>query len=92
MGDCVEDVTNAINVALFRKEVYFPMTQEERYFAIRKFHDAEHPFPGAMASIDGTPVPIRAPWVNEDAFVNRHGYHSLNVMIVGVTIIKCIPE
>lgn len=39
-------------------------------------------FPRVAGAVDGTLIPIRAPHVNESDFVDRHGNHSLNVMVV----------
>lgn len=39
-------------------------------------------FPGIVDAIDGTHVQIIAPKDNENEFVNRHHYHSLNVQVV----------
>ena len=36
-------------------------------------------FPGIIGCVDGTHVRITAPNVDEPSFVNRKGYHSLNV-------------
>ncbi|KAK3085501.1 hypothetical protein FSP39_004263, partial [Pinctada imbricata] len=39
-------------------------------------------FPGVIGAIDGTHVPIQAPTVDEPAYVNRKGWHSINVQAV----------
>lgn len=39
-------------------------------------------FPGIVGAIDGTHVQIIATRDNENEFVNRHHYHSLNVQVV----------
>ncbi|XP_056001720.1 putative nuclease HARBI1 [Ostrea edulis] len=39
-------------------------------------------FPGIVGSIDGTHVQIIAPSVDENEFINRHHYHSINVQVV----------
>ncbi|XP_071487649.1 putative nuclease HARBI1 [Diadema antillarum] len=39
-------------------------------------------FPGVVGLIDGTHIKIQAPHENEDQFVNRKNYHSINVQIV----------
>uniref|UniRef100_A0A915KYU7 Putative nuclease HARBI1 n=1 Tax=Romanomermis culicivorax TaxID=13658 RepID=A0A915KYU7_ROMCU len=38
--------------------------------------------PSVVGCVDGTHIPIRAPTANEDQFVNCHGDHSLNCMMV----------
>ncbi|XP_033747957.1 putative nuclease HARBI1 [Pecten maximus] len=39
-------------------------------------------FPGVVGSIDGTHIRIQAPTKDEPNFVNRKGYHSINVQAV----------
>ncbi|XP_054920477.1 putative nuclease HARBI1 [Dermacentor andersoni] len=39
-------------------------------------------FPCVVGAIDGTHVRIQAPEENEEAYVNRHFYHSINVQLV----------
>lgn len=39
-------------------------------------------FPRVAGVIDGTLIPIKAPHSNENDFVDRHGMHSLNAMVV----------
>ncbi|XP_061193784.1 putative nuclease HARBI1 [Saccostrea echinata] len=39
-------------------------------------------FPGVIGCIDGTHVRIQGPSENEPAFVNRKGYHSINVQAI----------
>lgn len=39
-------------------------------------------FPGIVGAIDGTHVQIIAPSVDENEFINRHHYHSINVQVV----------
>lgn len=38
-------------------------------------------FPNVIGCIDGTQVPILAPSVNEADYVNRKGFHSINVQV-----------
>ncbi|XP_014669751.1 PREDICTED: putative nuclease HARBI1 [Priapulus caudatus] len=39
-------------------------------------------FPGVIGCVDGTHVAIRTPPRNEDVFVCRKGFHSINVMLI----------
>ncbi|XP_041372129.1 putative nuclease HARBI1 [Gigantopelta aegis] len=45
-----------------------------------KFYDMSG-FPNVVGCIDGTQVQIQAPTQNEHEFVNRKGYHSINVQV-----------
>ncbi|XP_041349161.1 uncharacterized protein LOC121368490 [Gigantopelta aegis] len=39
-------------------------------------------FPGVIGAVDGTHVRLQAPSDNEPAFVNRKGYHSINIQAI----------
>ena len=39
-------------------------------------------FPGVLSCVDGSHIRIKAPSVDEPAYVNRKGYHSINAMFV----------
>ncbi|XP_014666971.1 PREDICTED: putative nuclease HARBI1 [Priapulus caudatus] len=39
-------------------------------------------FPGVIGCVDGTHVAIRTPPRNEDVFVCRKGFHSINIMLI----------
>ncbi|CAN7937163.1 unnamed protein product, partial [Ixodes hexagonus] len=39
-------------------------------------------FPSVVGAIDGTHVRIQVPPLHEEAYVNRHFYHSINVQLV----------
>ncbi|XP_062580327.1 putative nuclease HARBI1, partial [Saccostrea cucullata] len=45
-----------------------------------KFHSIAG-FPNVLGCVDGTFIKIQAPSQNESDFVNRKGYHSLNVQV-----------
>lgn len=81
---CIHCVTNAINQTLLRRWVRFPMTAVERCNAREKFNNAPQPFEGAIGAIDCTHINIIAPKDHEEAYMNHHGNHSLNVQAVCV--------
>lgn len=39
-------------------------------------------FPNVVGCVDGTQIKIKAPNVNEGEYVNRKGFHSLNVQVI----------
>ncbi|CAI6365924.1 unnamed protein product [Macrosiphum euphorbiae] len=79
---CIHSVTNAINQKLLRRWVRFPMTAIERDRAREKFSNAPQAFEGSIGAIDCTHINILAPKNHEEAYVNHHGNHSLNVQAV----------
>lgn len=77
----VSRVVRRVTVALARKIdefVKFPQTREERDEVKRGLYNIAG-FPCAIGCIDGTHVRIKGPSENEPDYVNRKGYHSINV-------------
>ncbi|XP_017474731.1 PREDICTED: putative nuclease HARBI1 [Rhagoletis zephyria] len=59
------------------------MTQIERQAAKEIFARAPSPFVGGtIGAISCTHVPILGPKHHEEAYVNHHGYHSINVQMI----------
>jgi len=79
---CIHSVTDAINNTLLRRWVRFPITAVERQNALQKFVNAPQEFEGAIGAIDCTHINIIAPNEHEEAYMNHHGNHSLNVQAV----------
>ncbi|XP_067633998.1 putative nuclease HARBI1 [Eurosta solidaginis] len=80
---CIHRATDAINEKVLFDEIKFPMTQEERQAAKEIFSSAHAPFVGGtIGAIDCTHVSILAQKVHEEAYVNHHGYHSINVQMI----------
>ncbi|XP_017481323.1 PREDICTED: putative nuclease HARBI1 [Rhagoletis zephyria] len=68
---------------MFLAKVRFPMTQIERQAAKEIFASASAPFVGGtVGAIDRTHVSIMSPKNHEEAYVNHHGYHSINVQMI----------
>lgn len=81
---CIRKIARLINMYLLRQWIKFPMTQPERTTARNKFAQAPQSFPGAIGAIDCTYINILAPHIHEEAYVNHHGNHSLNVQAVSI--------
>lgn len=62
-------------------KIQFPNTRQEMTRSKEKFMDKFN-FPGVVGAIDGTYVTILKPHEQEHNFINRKGYHSLNVQII----------
>lgn len=65
------------------------MIEIERQNAHQKFVDVPQEFEGAIGAIDCTHINIIAPCEHEEAYVNRHSNHSLNVQAVCYDINNC---
>ena len=61
--------------------IKFPTSQNQIIHNQNKFF-SQHRIPNIVGLIDGTRVQIIAPTENEDAYVNRLQYHSINCQIV----------
>ena len=59
--------------------IFMPTPQEQLQEKQKFYHIAG--FPLVIGAIDGTHIPIIAPNANEHLYVNRKGYHSLNVQV-----------
>ncbi|KAK4880827.1 hypothetical protein RN001_008973 [Aquatica leii] len=58
--------------------------------SIRSFFYMKYRFPGAVGCIDYTHISVVAPQENEHLYVNRKGYHSLNVQLICDTNLKIL--
>ncbi|XP_064103412.1 putative nuclease HARBI1 [Macrobrachium nipponense] len=65
-----------------RTEIKMPQNPQEIHQTAQAFHRISG-FPRVIGAIDGTHIPIKAPSDNEYIYVNRKGYHSLNLQVVG---------
>ncbi|XP_059915809.1 putative nuclease HARBI1 [Gadus macrocephalus] len=65
---------------LLRNFIVFPGHKPTRRMKM-EFHQLAG-FPNVIGCIDGTQVPILAPSINEADYVNRKGYHSINVQMI----------
>ena len=75
---CIQRVSHAL-AAKTDQFIKWPSDQRQR--KIKQGFYESGGFPGDIGCIDGTHVRITAPNVDEPSFVNRKGYHSLNVQV-----------
>ena len=77
----ISQVVRQVTLALASKVNEFPTTASERD-EIKHGHFRVGGFPSAIGCTDGTHVQIEAPSENEPHFVNRKGFHSVNVQAI----------
>ncbi|MBN3299679.1 HARB1 nuclease, partial [Amia calva] len=80
--------------SLVRQFVYFPNNPEHNKRIKHKFFDLGK-MPNTIGVIDCTDVHIQAPHEREWEFVNRKGWHSINVQLVGdadLIITNCVVK
>ena len=73
-------------------EVNFPVAQQQVKLTMDKFYEMAE-FPGMVGCVDGTHIRIQSPSEQEYEYVNRKGYHSLNVQLIcdaDCRIINCV--
>ena len=80
-SNCIHTVANAICDNMHRF-IQWPDDEEMRRYKV-DFYQNER-WPSIVGLIDGTHVPLHTPFrpAHEAAFVNRKGFHSMNVQIV----------
>lgn len=78
VSHAVSDVTNFL-VNTCHLYIKFPR-REDFAFCAQDFA-ALHGFPCVIGCVDGTHIAIQSPVEDERTFVNRKGYHSINVMV-----------
>ncbi|XP_023240575.1 putative nuclease HARBI1, partial [Centruroides sculpturatus] len=91
---CITAVSEAINVILPHHYIKFPSSETEMAL-VKQIFMSLGGFPGVIGAIDGTHIPIIAPSLNdpdhkEFTYINRKGYHSINIQIVCDSNIKII--
>ena len=76
---CITAVSQAL---VHRQHMFIVWLDEDRKTIIKQAFFAKNGFPGVIGCIDCTRICIQAPRINENDFVNRKGYHSLNVQVI----------
>ncbi|KAJ8346447.1 hypothetical protein SKAU_G00278480 [Synaphobranchus kaupii] len=74
-------VIEAILHVLSRRYISYPFTADEQARVKAEFVRSFN-FPGVIGAVDCTHIALRAPSVDEHAYVNRKNFHSLNVQII----------
>lgn len=79
----IEECTSHV-ISFARDYIKFPTAVPEVNASKLKFASLSrtHGFPNILGVIDGTHVPIIAPFEDEDSYVNRKHFHSVNCQVV----------
>lgn len=72
---------SAVNTHILPKVVKWPDNKDEVYNLVSLFRE-KGGMPAVFGCIDGTHVKLIAPSIDEPNYVNRHGDHSINCMLV----------
>ncbi|XP_026279679.1 putative nuclease HARBI1 [Frankliniella occidentalis] len=77
----IDEVVNVMNrLDILQAHIRFPREYNERRLVIHK-NSLASDLKCVIGYVDGTHIPIKRPTEREDIFVNRKGYHSINVQI-----------
>jgi len=80
----VSRCVNAVSNALTHKAsdyIRFPTQEHHQRKIMSEFHEIAG-FPNILGCIDGTQIPITTPHTNENIYVCRKGFHSINVQAI----------
>ena len=80
----ISRIVSRVSTAFVRKQhefIRWPSTAAERQEIKQGFFE-KGGFPGVIGCIDGTHVRIQGPSAHESDFVNRKGFHSINVQAI----------
>ncbi|XP_061195355.1 putative nuclease HARBI1 [Saccostrea echinata] len=75
----VNDVTNAL---IAKKDQFLKWPNQEDMSKAKRIFFTRGGFPGVIGCIDGTHIRIQAPSDDEPTYVNRKGWHSINVQAI----------
>ncbi|CAC5411101.1 HARBI1 [Mytilus coruscus] len=75
-------ITRVSTVLASKAGTFIKWPSEDRKREIKNGFYENGGFPGVIGCIDGTHVRIQAPVQDEPSFVNRKGYHSINVQAI----------
>ena len=74
----VKNVTQAISTHLASTYIKLPTSEQEVQESAANFFK-RFGFPQCLCAVDGTHIPMLKPNENPTAYINRKGYHSLNL-------------
>lgn len=84
MSKILSEVVEVFEKYVCTTEIKFPTSEHEKNSIRRNFFEKTG-FPGVIGCVDGTHVKIFKPRFDiQHLYYNRKGYHSLNVMVVGL--------
>lgn len=75
-------ITRVSTVLSSKAGTFIKWPSEDRKREVKNGFYENGGFPGVIGCIDGTHVRIQAPVHDEPSFVNRKGYHSINVQAI----------
>ncbi|XP_060759492.1 putative nuclease HARBI1 [Neoarius graeffei] len=90
----VSQVAYRASGALSERLPQFPTEPAELSRLKRGFYNISR-FPNVVGAIDGTHVKVQAPSENEHLFINRKGYHSLNIQALcdhNLKFLNCVAH
>lgn len=75
-------VKRVVNALINLRNYYIKWPTEEEAMECATFLEEKKGFPGIIGMIDGTHIKIEAPQENHESYINRKGYHSIQLQVV----------
>ena len=80
VSKCITQVTDILSEKA-RTDIKMPTDMIDIHNTMRQFHSLSG-FPRVIGAIDGSHIPIKAPSRDEEIYINRKRFHSLNIQVV----------
>ena len=75
-------ITNVSEALAVKKQQFIAWSSQDEINVVKEGFYRKGEFPAVVVCIDGTHVRIQRPTEHENDFVNRKGYHSVNVQAI----------
>lgn len=75
-------VRRVVNALINLRNYYIKWPTEQEAMECAAFLEEKKGFPGVIGIIDGTHIKIEAPKENPESYINRKGYHSIQLQVI----------
>lgn len=79
-------VRRVVNALMNLRNYYIKWPTEQEAMESATFLEQKKGFPGVIGIIDGTHIKIEAPKENHESYINRKGYHSIQLQVLIIVL------